>query len=255
MHAQIHPTQTFKGVQHMYINDHWRTLGHNNVFIQMEDSIITVKFQSSVDSTTRTNLEQMRGLTPIRKSDAGYYDYKVNRDSIFSIAHFLNSSHEVKHIQLNYQGSLLSSPCKPNDPYYNSYPQYLDIIKAPEMWNLMYCTPHERNCHPTVAVIDNGLDISHPDLGTGSDAYENIYKHPGETAWSIATNPNSGNGIDDDNNGYIDDWKGWDFTSDGMFATGEDNDVKYDNWGIPTNDLYQHGTKVAGIIAAKTNNV
>lgn len=50
----------------MYINDHWRTLGHNNVFIQMEDSIITVKFQSSVDSTTRTNLEQMRGLTPIR---------------------------------------------------------------------------------------------------------------------------------------------------------------------------------------------
>ncbi len=66
MHAQIHPTQTFKGVQHMYINDHWRTLGHNNVFIQMEDSIITVKFQSSVDSTTRTNLEQMRGLTPIR---------------------------------------------------------------------------------------------------------------------------------------------------------------------------------------------
>ncbi len=178
----------------------------------------------------------------------------MNRDSIFSIAHFLNSSHEVKHIQLNYQGSLLSSPCKPNDPYYNSYPQYLDIIKAPEMWNLMYCTPHERNCHPTVAVIDNGLDISHPDLGTGSDAYENIYKHPGETAWSIATNPNSGNGIDDDNNGYIDDWKGWDFTSDGMFATGEDNDVKYDNWGILTNDLYQHGTKVAGIIAAKTNN-
>jgi hypothetical protein len=39
-----------------------------------------------------------------------------------------------------------------------------------------------------------------------------------------------------------------------MFAVGEDNDVKYDNWGIPTNDPAQHGTKVAGIIAAKTNN-
>lgn len=246
--------QTFKGVQHMYINNHWRILGDDDTFVQMEDSVITVKYHSSVDSSSRAQLELSKGLTRLRKSDAGYFDYKVNADSIFSIANFLNTSSLVKYIQLNYHGKLLSVPCTPNDPYYTTAGAHLDIIKAPDMWNLMYCILNVHDCHPIVAVIDNGLDISHPDLGMGADGYENIFKHTGEDAWSNPTNPLTGNNVDDDNNGFIDDWKGWDFTSDGMFATGQDNDVKYDNWGIPTNDPSQHGTKVAGIIAAKTNN-
>ena len=47
-----------------------------------------------------------------------------------------------------------------------------------------------------VAVIDTGVDYTHPDLAA------NIWTNPGEIP---------GNGIDDDNNGYIDDIHGWDF--------------------------------------------
>jgi len=78
--------------------------------------------------------------------------------------------------------------------------------------------------HPIiVAVIDTGLDIYHPEL-------------IGAT-W-INRDELAGNGKDDDNNGYIDDYHGWNFVDN-------NNDIS-DNNG--------HGTLVAGIIAAWTDN-
>lgn len=74
-----------------------------------------------------------------------------------------------------------------------------------------------------VAVIDSGVDASHPDLA------ENLWTNPGEI-------PN--NGVDDDQNGYVDDVHGWDFVND-------DND--------PFDD-HSHGTHVAGTIGAIGNN-
>ncbi len=77
-----------------------------------------------------------------------------------------------------------------------------------------------------VAVIDQGVQISHPDLE------ENIWTNPGEIA---------GNGIDDDGNGFDDDLHGWDFT--GNDATVYDSAA--DDW---------HGTHVAGTIGARGGN-
>jgi subtilisin family serine protease len=74
-----------------------------------------------------------------------------------------------------------------------------------------------------VGVIDTGVDYTHPDL------VNNMWTNPGET-------PN--NGIDDDGNGYIDDYYGYDFLN-------EDSDPYDDNF---------HGTHVAGTIAAEGNN-
>ena len=74
-----------------------------------------------------------------------------------------------------------------------------------------------------VAVIDTGGDIDHPDIAG------NVYVNSAEV-------PN--NGIDDDNNGYIDDVSGWDFVED-------DNGPS---------DKYGHGTHCAGTIAAVANN-
>ena len=50
-----------------------------------------------------------------------------------------------------------------------------------------------------VAVIDEGIDLNHPDLRN------NIWTNPGEIP---------GNGIDDDANGYVDDVHGYDFAND-----------------------------------------
>ncbi|MBA3649610.1 MAG: S8 family serine peptidase [Chitinophagales bacterium] len=62
-----------------------------------------------------------------------------------------------------------------------------------------------------VAIIDGGTDVEHPDLKA------NVWTNPKEI---------SGNGIDDDGNGYIDDIHGWNFIG------GKDGDVQYDNLEI-----------------------
>jgi subtilisin family serine protease len=77
-----------------------------------------------------------------------------------------------------------------------------------------------------VAVIDTGVDLSHEDLAP------NAWVNRGERA---------GNGVDDDNNGFIDDVNGWNFVSS--------RPTTYEN-----PDLDWHGTHVSGIIGAAGNN-
>ena len=76
-----------------------------------------------------------------------------------------------------------------------------------------------------VAVIDDGIDFSHPDLAAQA------WTNPGESGGGKETD-----GIDNDGNGYIDDVHGWDFCHD-------------DNTVHDVNDDF-HGTHVAGTIAA-----
>ena len=94
-------------------------------------------------------------------------------------------------------------------------------IDAPEAWSTT-----RGSSEVVVAVIDSGVDTTHPDLAG------RIWRNADEIA---------GNGIDDDGNGYVDDVNGWDFLND-------DNTV----FDSATADL--HGTHVAGTIAATADN-
>lgn len=103
-----------------------------------------------------------------------------------------------------------------------------------------------------VGVVDSGVDTDHIDL------VDNIWVNSNETA---------SNGIDDDGNGYIDDGNGWDFIGDGNWCDvspeadpnpnpdGIDDD--YCDYTIPDGEIdggTAHGTHVAGIIGAMSNN-
>jgi len=94
-------------------------------------------------------------------------------------------------------------------------------MDLPEAWGI--CSQCTGSQTVIGAVLDTGIDYNHPDLSG------NIWINPGEIP---------GNGLDDDNNGYIDDVRGWDFVD-------TDNDSM---------DYMGHGTHVAGTAAAEGNN-
>jgi subtilisin family serine protease len=79
-----------------------------------------------------------------------------------------------------------------------------------------------------VAVVDSGMDGAHPDLAP------NAWRNPGESGSARESNR-----VDDDGNGFIDDWRGWDFV-----GRGDSN----------PSDPNGHGTHVAGTIGARRGN-
>lgn len=95
-------------------------------------------------------------------------------------------------------------------------------VDAPEAWNTTTGGLTAAGDTIVVAVVDGGVQLTHPDL------LANLWTNYAEVA---------GNGIDDDANGYIDDVNGWN---------------AYNNTG--TLPLDAHGTHVAGIIGARGNN-
>ena len=117
----------------------------------------------------------------------------------------------------------------PNDSLYPQQ-QFLEQVKAPAAWDIT-----RGDSSVIIAIIDSGTEWQHPDLAA------NI--------WSNATEIIDG--ADNDNNGFVDDVRGWDFVDDVTDAMqGEDNDTP-DN---DPSDFVSHGTGVSGVAAAVTNN-
>ncbi|MBI3260274.1 MAG: S8 family serine peptidase [Ignavibacteriae bacterium] len=124
---------------------------------------------------------------------------------------------------------------EPNDPQFLSNTQYnVQVIKATEAWDIF-----PSDTKPILlAIIDTGVDYNHEDLAP------NIYINPGESGQDSQGRDKQTNNIDDDGNGFIDDWHGWDFLSS-TSPNGQDNDP------YPG---HRHGTHCAGIAGAVINN-
>lgn len=131
----------------------------------------------------------------------------------------LNALDEVEYAEPNYLVYTLDAVESPDDPMQDEQ-TYLDDVDIKPLWGEEPIMDHR----PVIAIIDTGVDISHPDLAA------NIWTNPLEAEGEEKT--------DDDGNGFKDDIHGWDFVN----QTGRIGD-----WN-------GHGTHCAGLAAAVGNN-
>jgi len=191
---------------------------------------VIVKFKKSAPSLSIQKLSTSFNLIEQKryKNFDNLYLFKTedgDKAKIEDKIKALKNEDIIEYAEPNYIRKALKMP---NDPYFsyqwglNNTGQtggtYDADINCPEGWDIT-----TGDTSVVVAVIDSGVDYTHPDL------QENMWRNPGET-------PN--NGIDDDGNGYVDDVYGI-------------NAV--DGSGNPM-DVLGHGTHIAGIIGAKGNN-
>jgi subtilisin family serine protease len=132
--------------------------------------------------------------------------------------------------EINDNNGLLKNSFIPNDPFFNQQWMLQNTgqtggtpdadIDAPEAWDIK-----TGSAEVIIAIVDSGIDFTHPDL------VDNIWTNLDEVP---------DNDVDDDNNGYIDDVHGYDFYHE-------------DTSNLPM-DTMGHGTSMAGVLAAITDN-
>jgi subtilisin family serine protease len=134
--------------------------------------------------------------------------------SIAELAKKVSAQPDVEWAEPNY---IRQTSAVPNDTYYGQQ-WHLPAISAPAAWDTTKGAKHI-----IIAVVDSGVDYTHPDLAP--NIWTNVDEVPGD-------------GVDNDNNGFVDDVRGWDF---------EAGDAD------PQDEL-GHGTHVSGIAAARGND-
>ena len=146
----------------------------------------------------------------------GTYILKMRNDAnILTSVETLNKEPAVEYAEPDYLAKFASVP---DDPRYSE--QWgLSKIAVEGAWDQSMGSPSI-----VIAVIDSGIDLAHEDLAP------NLWVNPGEIP---------GNGLDDDNNTFIDDVQGWNFVD-------STNNVQ---------DYIGHGSLVSGVAAAKMNNM
>jgi subtilisin family serine protease len=189
---------------------------------------VLVKFRAGTSISTIQTLHRALGTRKIKEiRHIGIQKLKLSDNlTVEEVVRQYRADSNVEFAEPNY---IIRTAAVPND---SGYPSQWGLhntgqtggtvdadIHAEKAWDI---TTGSENI--IIAVVDTGVAYDHPDLAP------NI--------WVNTRELNGTPGVDDDGNGYIDDYYGWDFV---------------DHDGYPS-DYDQHGSHVAGILAARGNN-
>jgi len=179
---------------------------------------LLVKFKTGQDKSAINDQITRLGASYLETlGDLGWSRVKLlsGKDPQAAALEFLQTG-EIEAVQPNFYYHVLATP---NDPQWPNAGMYgLPKISAPQAWDLS-----TGSSSVVVANIDTGMRYTHEDLAA------NMWTNPGEI---------NGNGVDDDGNGFADDYYGYDF---------------FFNDPNPL-DEHGHGTHTGGTIGAAGNN-
>lgn len=177
---------------------------------------LLVKYKNGTASAAPQNLSRRIGARVVEEfADLQWQRVKIPaKMSLTEAIKFYESSQEIESVQPNFYYHLQNTP---NDARFSEL-YGMRKISAPAAWDLT-----TGRSDVVVANIDTGVKYTHEDLAP------NMWRNTGET-------PN--NGVDDDGNGFTDDYYGWDF---------------FYNDADPL-DENGHGTHTSGTIGAAGNN-
>ncbi len=176
------------------------------------------------------------GLRSVKKLAPNFNIYKVSFDfGNIHEEHFLREIRNNRMVEVVQYNHIVANRAIPNDPEFPDQWQYINTgqsggtagadIDMDLAWDIATGGLTALGDTIVAAIIDDGIDASHSDFE--DNRWYNYDEIPG-------------NGIDDDNNGYIDDYQGWNAYNDTDDVSGG-----FAGW---------HGTPVAGIVGAKGNN-
>ena len=178
---------------------------------------LIVRFKDSVSKDTIDGVHQFMGVNANRVTPADPQLYVIDLPQGMDEASGLNIFGNLQAIEYAERNLLYESSAIPNDPLWSQL-WGMRAISAPDAWDITTGDPSI-----VIADTDTGADYNHVDLGA------NVWVNQGEIC---------DNGIDDDNNGYVDDCIGWNF---------------FNNNNNPS-DSAGHGSNTAGIMGAVGNN-
>jgi subtilisin family serine protease len=205
---------------------HTTTAGLNLPKSRVAGGHILVKISQDAEESEFINRAHGLGLRKLKQlHDTNWYIMRIDTPGL--------SSREAATAARGLPGVLhatadpivtINDQIPPNDPYYIDDPDpgvECDIIEDPncqaedlvDQWGLFKVMAETAWATSTgssdvvIAIVDSGIDFDHDDL------WENIWTNSGEIA---------GNGIDDDNNGYVDDIHGWDFSGANVGSPSDD---------------------------------